>query len=144
MCMSYITWTTQVLTSLDTFNTPNKKWAPDPVGVPIFHPALTLACAQRVLHDLRIDAVFKRLAWLERNGVARLDFYRLAGLRVFAGAGAAVALQEGAEADQGDAVLAMQRAGDFFKYGVEYAVGLFFGQVCFFCNSGCEFWFTHK
>ena len=41
---------------------------------------------------LRINAVFERLARLERNGITGLDFHRLTGLRVFAGAGAAVAL----------------------------------------------------
>jgi len=75
---------------------------------------------------LRVDAVFERLARLERNGITGLDFHRLTGLWVFAGAGAAVALQEGAEANQGDAVLAVQGAGDFFENGVEDAVGLFF------------------
>ncbi|MNT64155.1 hypothetical protein D3C72_2020290 [compost metagenome] len=64
-------------------------------------------------------------------------------MRVFAGAGAAVALQEGAEADQRHAVLAVQSAGDFFENGVEYAVGLFFGQICFFSDCSGEFWFTH-
>jgi hypothetical protein len=41
---------------------------------------------------LRIDAVFQRIAWLEGNGVAGLDFHWLTGLRVFAGAGAAMAV----------------------------------------------------
>ena len=92
---------------------------------------------------LRVDAVFERLARLERNGIAGLDFHRLTGLRVFAGAGAAVALQEGAEANQGDAVLAVQGAGDFFENGVEDAVGLFFGEIRFFSDCSGEFWFTH-
>ena len=56
---------------------------------------------------LRINAVFQRLAWLERNSVAGLDFDGLTSLRVFAGAGTAVALQEGTEAHQRDAVLAV-------------------------------------
>jgi len=43
-----------------------------------------------------------------------------------------VALQEGAEANQGDDVLAVQGAGDFFENGVEDAVGLFFGEIRFF------------
>ena len=107
--------------------------------MPIFHtsppPFETVPC-------LRVDAVFERLARFERYGVAGLDFHWLAGLRVFAGAGAAVALQEGAEADQGDAVLAVQGAGDFFKDGVEDAVGLFFGEIGFFSDGGCEIWFT--
>ena len=93
--------------------------------------------------NLRVDAVFERLARLERNSVARLDFHGLTGLRVFAGAGATVALQEGAETNQGDAVLAVQGAGDFLEYGVEDAVGLFFGEIRFFSDGGCEFWFTH-
>jgi hypothetical protein len=53
-------------------------------------------------------------------------------LRVFTGAGATVALQEGAETNQGDAVLAVQGAGDFFENGVEDAVSLFFGEIRFF------------
>jgi hypothetical protein len=77
-----------------------------------YHPA-----SLRTVLRLRVDAVFERLARLERNGIAGLDLHRLAGLRVFAGAGAAVALQEGAEAHQGDAVLAVQGAGDFFEHG---------------------------
>jgi hypothetical protein len=60
-------------------------------------------------------------------------------LRVFAGAGATVALQEGAEANQGDAVLAVQGAGDFFENGVKDAVCLFFGEIRFFSDGGCEF-----
>ena len=92
---------------------------------------------------LRINAVFQRLAWLERNSVAGLDFDGLTGLRVFAGAGAAMALQEGAETHQRDAVFAVQGAGDFFENGVENAVGLLFGEVCFFSNCSGEFWFTH-
>ena len=68
---------------------------------------------------LRIDAVFQRFAWLEGNGVAGLDFDGLTGLRVFAGAGAAMALQEGAETHQRHAVFAVQGAGDFFEDGVE-------------------------
>lgn len=55
-----------------------------------FHPA-----SLQTVPRLRVDAVFERLARLERNDVAGFDFHRLAGLRVFAGAGAAVALQEG-------------------------------------------------
>ena len=85
---------------------------------------------------LRVDAVFERLARFERNGVAGLDLHRLTGLRVLAGAGAAMALQEGAEANQGDAVLAVQGAGDFFENGVEDAVGLFFGEIRFFSDGG--------
>ncbi|CAI8784381.1 hypothetical protein EMIT0P44_10170 [Pseudomonas sp. IT-P44] len=118
----------------------HKKWAPNLVGVPIFCSAHPL-CGRRCV--LRINAVFQRFAWLERNGVAGLDFDGLTGLRVFAGACAAVALQEGAEADQRHAVLAVQGAGDFFENGVENAVGLFFGEICFFRDGGGEFWFTH-
>ena len=92
---------------------------------------------------LRINAVFQRFAWLECNGVAGLDFHGLTGLRVFAGAGSAVALQEGAEAYQRHAVLAVQSAGDFFENGVKYAVGLLFGEICFFRDGGGELWFTH-
>ena len=76
--------------------------------------------------QLRVNSVFQRFTRFECNGIARLDFHRLTGLRVFAGAGATMALQEGAEANQGDAVLAVQGAGDFFENGVEDAVGLFF------------------
>ncbi|MNI99255.1 hypothetical protein D3C73_1582800 [compost metagenome] len=65
-------------------------------------------------------------------------------MRVFAGAGTAVALQEGAEADQRYAVLAMQGAGDFFENGVKNATGLFFGEICFLRDGCGEFWFTHK
>ena len=102
---------------------PHKKWAPNPVGVPIFYT--TPPPVETVL-QLRVNGVFKRFTRLECNGIARLDFHRLTGLRVFAGAGATMALQEGAEANQGDAVLAVQGAGDFFENGVEDAVGLFF------------------
>ncbi|AZF18680.1 hypothetical protein C4J92_5243 [Pseudomonas sp. R3-18-08] len=49
-----------------------------------------------------------------------------------------MALQESAEADQGDAVLAVQGAGDFFENGVEYAVGLFFGEIGFFSDGGAS------
>ncbi|KOX65532.1 hypothetical protein AA303_08255 [Pseudomonas psychrophila] len=52
-------------------------------------------------------------------------------------------LNKGTEADQRDAVFAMQGLGDFFKHGIEYAVGLFFGEVGLFSNSGGEIWFTH-
>ena len=117
-----------------------QKWAPDLVGMPILLPPAFLRDG---LAYLRVDAVFERLARLECYGVAGLDFHRLTGLRVLAGTGAAVALQEGAEAHQGDAVLAMQGAGDFFENGVEDAVSLFFGEVCFFSYGGCEIWFTH-
>ena len=55
-----------------------------------------------------------------------------------------MALQEGAEADQRHAVLAVQGAGDFFEDGVEDAVGLFFSEIGFFSDGGCEFWFTPK
>ena len=66
----------------------DKKWAPNPIGVPIlYHPPPV-----ETVPLLRINAVFERLARLERNGIAGLDFHRLTGLRVFAGAGAAVAL----------------------------------------------------
>src|SRR5471032_3345528 len=92
---------------------------------------------------LWINTVFQRFAWLERNVVAGLDFHWLTGLRVFAGAGTAVALQESTEAHERDAVLAVQSAGDFFENGVEYAVGLLFGEICFFCDCSGEFWFTH-
>ncbi|MNX66512.1 hypothetical protein D3C86_976090 [compost metagenome] len=54
-----------------------------------------------------------------------------------------MALQEGAEAHQRHAVFAVQGTGDFFKNGVENAVGLFFGEVCFFSNGCSEVWFTH-
>ncbi|MNG21211.1 hypothetical protein D3C84_1055510 [compost metagenome] len=64
-------------------------------------------------------------------------------MRVFAGAGTAVALQEGAETYQRHAVFAVQGAGDFFENGVEDAVGLLFGEICFFSNGCGEFWFTH-
>ncbi|MNZ70460.1 hypothetical protein D3C78_887970 [compost metagenome] len=64
-------------------------------------------------------------------------------MRVFAGAGTAVALQERTEAHQGDAVFTVQSAGDFFENSVENAVGLLFGEVCFFSNCSGEFWFTH-
>ncbi|CAN2972845.1 hypothetical protein METHPM2_210050 [Pseudomonas sp. PM2] len=124
-----------------TLSGAQQKWAPDPVGVPIFFTAPPPF--ETVPLNLRVDAVFERLARLERYGVARLDFHWLTGLRVFAGAGAAVALQESAEADQGDAVFAVQGAGDFFEDGVEDAVGLFFGEIGFFSDGGCEFWFTH-
>ncbi|KTC42042.1 hypothetical protein AO260_16245 [Pseudomonas sp. ABAC21] len=68
----------------------------------------------------------------------------LLALIYFASAGATVALQEGAEANQGDAVFTVQGAGDFFEDGVEHAVGLFFGEIRFFSDGGCEFWFTHR
>jgi hypothetical protein len=68
----------------------------------------------------------------------------LTGSPVCAGAGTAMALQEGAEAHQRDAILAMQSAGDFFENGVENAIGLFFGEICFFRDGSGEFWFTHE
>ncbi|CAI8877443.1 hypothetical protein EMIT0P294_20241 [Pseudomonas sp. IT-P294] len=93
--------------------------------------------------QLWINAVFQRFAWLERNSVAGLDFDGLTGLRVFAGTGTAVALQEGTEAHQRDAVFAVKCAGDFFENGVENAVCLLFGEICFFSDCSGEFWFTH-
>lgn len=104
-----------------------------------YHPA-----SFETVTPLRVNSVFQRFTRFERNGVARLDFHRLTGLWVFAGAGAAMALQEGAEANQGDAVLAVQGAGDFFENSVKDAVSLFFGEIRFFSDGGCEFWFTHK
>ncbi|MNT76763.1 hypothetical protein D3C72_2158090 [compost metagenome] len=55
-----------------------------------------------------------------------------------------MALQEGTEADQRHAVLAMQGASDFFEHGVEHAVSLLFGEIGLFRNGGGEFWFTHS
>jgi hypothetical protein len=37
----------------------------------------------------------------------------------------------------------MKGVSDFVQDGIEDAIGLFFGEICFFSNSGCEFWFTH-
>src|SRR5690606_5228414 len=75
-----------------------------------------------------VDRVAQRLARFEGDGVAGLDLDRLTGLRVFPGAGATVALHEGTEADQGDAVLTVQRAGDLFEHGIENTIGLILGQ----------------
>jgi hypothetical protein len=38
----------------------------------------------------------------------------------------------------------MQSASDFFENGVENAIGLFFGEICFFRDGSGEFWFTHE
>ncbi|MNY33343.1 hypothetical protein D3C86_1676180 [compost metagenome] len=54
-----------------------------------------------------------------------------------------MALQEGAETDQGDAVLLVQRSGDLFEHRVEHAVGLLLAEVGFFRDDGGEFRFTH-
>ncbi|VVN61217.1 hypothetical protein PS687_04008 [Pseudomonas fluorescens] len=108
---------------------PTKNGHPTQSACPFFLPP---RLPSRRYCALSVNGIFQRFTRFERNGVARLDFHRLAGLRVFAGAGAAVALQEGAEANQGDAVLAVQGAGDFFENGVEDAVDLFFGEIRFF------------
>jgi hypothetical protein len=118
----------------------NPNGHPTRLAYPFFIPLPRQAGSGR---GLRINTVLQRLAWLERNRVAGLDFDWLTGLRIFAGAGAAVALQEGAEAYQRDAVLAVQSAGDFFEDGVEDAVGLLFGEICFFSDGCGEVWFTH-
>ena len=55
-----------------------------------------------------------------------------------------MSLYEGAEAHQGDTVLAVQCAGDFIQYGVEYTVGLIFGEIGLISDSGCEFRFAHR
>ena len=41
-------------------------------------------------------------------------------------------LNERTEADQRDAVFAVQGIGDFFKNCIEYAAGLLFGEVSLF------------
>src|SRR5690606_19748959 len=53
-------------------------------------------------------------------------------------------LDEGAEAHQGNAVLAVQRASDFVEDGVEHAIRLLFGEVSLLRDGGCEFGFAHK
>ena len=40
------------------------------------------------------------------------------------------------QTDQGHAVLAVQRAGDFIQQGVENAIGLFLGEIGLFGDSG--------
>jgi hypothetical protein len=90
---------------------------------------------------LRINAVFQEFTRLECHGVARLDFHRLAGLWIFTRACAAMALQESTEANQGHTVLLVKGIGDFVQDGIEYAIGLFLGEICFLSNSGCELWF---
>ena len=57
---------------------------------------------------------------------------------------AAMALHKGTEAHQGDTVLAVQGTGNFFKYGVEYPIGLILGQVSLLGDGGGEFRFAHK
>lgn len=91
----------------------------------------------------RVDAVFQGFPRFEGYGVACLDFYRLSGLWVLASSGAAMALQKRAKAYQRDTVLAVLCASDFFENGIENAIGLFFGEIRFFSNSGCNIWFTH-
>src|SRR5690606_19516431 len=94
--------------------------------------------------DGSVNRVAQGLARLEGHGVAGLDLHRLAGLRVLAGAGATMTLDEGAEAHQGNAVLAVQRGRDFVEDGVEHAIRLLFGEVSLLRDGGCEFGFAHK
>ena len=58
---------------------PTKNGHPTLVGVPIFYSTPRYARGE---NGLRIDAVFQRFTWLERNGVAGLDFDGFTGLRV--------------------------------------------------------------
>lgn len=55
-----------------------------------------------------------------------------------------MALHEGAETDQGHAVLAVQRVGDFFENGVENTIGLILGEIGLLGDGGGEFRFTHR
>src|SRR5690606_34110799 len=91
-----------------------------------------------------VHRIAQGLARLEGHGVAGFDLDRGAGLRVLAGTGTAMALEEGTEANQGNAVLAVQRTGDFFEYGVEYAIGLILGQISLLGNCRSEFRFAHR
>ena len=55
-----------------------------------------------------------------------------------------MSLYEGAETYQGDTVLAVECAGDFIQYGVEYSIGLILCEIGLVGDSGCEFRFANR
>ena len=55
-----------------------------------------------------------------------------------------MALQEGAETDQGHAVLAVQRAGDFIQQALRTRLACSLVRSAFSAIAAARFWFTHS
>src|SRR6478752_9481405 len=91
-----------------------------------------------------VQRVFERLAGTELGNLGGLDFNRVAGARIAAGAGGALADCKSAETDERHGTALLERGTNGADRGFECPRGSGFGDVGVLCDVLNQFGFVHK